>query len=141
MNFNTLDEAVRLVKEKKNVNFRLLNYSMYQEPEMLSFGNQSIALHREPEIKLTMEVYVDHISWLETVELEYVIFGSDLLDGSCVDKVIGGDINKYTQDKKEILRMAFILYNGIKYGVYREQRKDYIDKGWHPRVVRMNTKF
>ena len=134
MNFNVIDQAVKLVRDKFKIDFIVNNYTIQTDPEDVTIGNW-IKYRREPELKMTLTVIEDHDSWTEQTDLDYVIFGRDIQDGSLVDEVIGGNIKGYDLDMKQALRLAFIIYNGIMYGVKREQRKDYIDKGWHPRVM------
>ena len=71
----------------------------------------------------------------EDIDLKYIIDEEDLLDGSSVDKVIDGDMKNYSFKTRETLRLAFIIYNGIRYAIDGEQKKEYIDKGWYPRLV------
>ena len=142
MNFNTLDEAIRLVKKKFNVDFTLMNCGIEQFPETITAFSGFTAHIKAPMIiKLELTVKTDHGSWVEDTDLEYAIFDKDIKDGSEVDKVIGGDLMKYTPENREVLRLAFIIYNGIKYGVDREMRKIDIDNGWHPRIVSAKMRF
>jgi len=135
MNSNILESAIDLVRKKKKVEFSLNNCTI----EQLPYTNIGLSYPRN--IKLDITVMTDHISWTEYTDLEYVIFENDLSDNSAVDKVIGGDLSKYNIKDRQILRLAFIIYNGIKYGIDREQRIDYIEKGWHPRVTNVRMRF
>jgi len=143
MNFNVIDQAVKLVRDKFKIDFIVNNYTLETDPEeVMMFGDgNKLRLHREPELKMTITVVEDYTSWTEHTDLDYVIFGSDIQDGSLVDEVIGGNIKGYDLAMRQALRLAFIIYNGIQYGVKREQRKDYIDKGWHPRVVSVRMRY
>ena len=67
--------------------------------------------------------------------MEYSISGEDLKDGSLVDELIGGDLKKCSPNMRQTLRLAFILYDGIRYAMTGEHKKAYTDKGWVPRVV------
>jgi hypothetical protein len=140
MNFNVIDQAVKLVRDKFKIDFIVNNYTIQTDPEDVTIGTW-IKYRREPELKMTLTVIEDHTSWTEHTDLDYVIFGSDIQDGSLVDEVIGGNIKGYEPEIRMALRLAFIIYNGIQYGVKREQRKDYIDKGWHPRVVSVKMRY
>ena len=140
MNFNVIDQAVKLVRDKFKIDFIVNNYTIQTDPEDVTIGNW-IKYRREPELKMTLTIIEDHDSWTEQTDLDYVIFGRDIQDGSLVDEVIGGNIKGYDLDMRQALRLAFIIYNGIMYGVKREQRKDYIDKGWHPRVVSVRMRY
>lgn len=128
---NILDWAVKLVKDKFRINFSVKHYSV-QDDVVIGKG---IRYSTAPMLVMTIIVVMPDDSPFWTSELDYVIFKSDLEDGSRVDKVIGGNIRGYDQGARQALRLAFILYNGIQYGVKGEQKTDYLDKGWHPRVV------
>lgn len=142
MNFKILEHAVKLVKDKFNVDFMLTNCRIEQFPEVdTTFGNFAAHIKAPQTIKLELTATEDHGSWNEYTDLEYVIFEKDLLDESEVDKVIGGNIKGYELEMRMTLRLAFIIYNGLQYGMKREQRKDYIDKGWHPRVVSVRMRY
>ena len=67
--------------------------------------------------------------------MEYSISGEDLKDGSLVDELIGGDLSKQAPDMRQVLRLAFILYDGIRYATTDEHKKAYADKGWLPKVT------
>lgn len=137
MGFNVIEEAVKLVKEKKKVDFFLNNYVIEQDP--YTWG--TAVYKSEPKLKLNMSITNDHISWKEQIDLDFVVFSKDLQDGSTVDKVIGGDLSSYPLAERQVMRLAFILYNGIKYGVDREVRKKDIEAGWHPRVVNVSMRY
>ena len=140
MNFNVVDQAVKLVRDKFKIDFIIDNYTLQTDPEDIMIDGV-VHYRRSPELKMTITVIEDHGSWTEHTDLDYVIFGRDLQDGSIVDEVIGGNIKGYDLDMRQALRLAFIIYNGIKYGVKREQKKSYIDKGWHPRVVSVRMRY
>jgi hypothetical protein len=140
MNFNVIDQAIKLVKDKFKINFVVNNYTIQTDPDDITIDG-IVHYRREPELKMTLTVIEDSVYCTEQIDLDYVIFGSDLRDGSIVDEVIGGNIKGYELDMRQALRLAFIIYNGIQYGVKREQRKDYIDKGWHPRVVSVRMRY
>ena len=131
MRLSVIDQAVSLVKDKFRINFSVKHYSVQDD---MVIGN-CIRYSTAPMLEMTIIAVMPDDSPFWTAELDYVIFMSDLEDGSRVDKVIGGNIRGYDPEVRQALRLAFIIYNGIQYGVKGEQRKDYLDKGWHPRVV------
>lgn len=94
-----------------------------------------IYLRMDPKLKIALTVTKDHDGWGEHIDLEYSISGDDLEDGSQVDELIGGDLKKQAPDMRQTLRLAFILYDGIRYGTTGKQKKEYTDKGWFPRIV------
>ena len=67
--------------------------------------------------------------------MSYLIYGKDLEDGSLVDELIGGDLKKHAPNMRQVLRLAFILYDGIRYAMTGEHKKAYADKGWRSRVL------
>ena len=71
----------------------------------------------------------------EHIDLEYSISGEDLEDGSLVDMLIGGDLKKYDMNMRQTLRLAFILYDGIRYATTGTWKKEYADKWWCTRVI------
>ena len=89
----------------------------------------------DPQLKINLAVIKDHGGWTEHIDLEYSISGEDLKDGSLVDELIGGDLKKQAPDMRQVLRLAFILYDGIRCWTTGEQKKEYADKGWSPRIV------
>lgn len=95
----------------------------------------SAYLRIDPQLKIDLAVIKDHGGWTEHMDLEYSISGDDLKDGSLVDELIGGDLSKQAPDMRQALRLAFILYDGIRYWTTGEQKKEYTDKGWSTRVV------
>ena len=142
MTFKTVEEAINLVKKKKNINFEVYQCSMENDlGEAIGFSGVAVPIRREPELRLELVVKTPHGDWEEETKLHYCIFGSDLRDGSIVDKIIGGDMSEYSTNKKEILRLAFIIYDGIRYGIHREVRKSDIDAGWRSRVTEIKMVY
>ena len=92
-------------------------------------------LGMDPQLKIYLAVIKDHSGWIEHMDLEYSISGDDLKDGSLVDELIGGKLSKQAPDMRQVLRLAFILYDGIRYWTTGEQKKEYTDKGWNTRVI------
>ena len=94
-----------------------------------------IYLKMDPKLKIALTVTKDHDGWGEHIDLEYSISGDDLEDSSLVDELIGGDLKKYDMSMRQTLRLAFIIYDGIRCGMTGKQKKEYTDKGWLPRVI------
>ena len=94
-----------------------------------------IYLRMDPKLKIALTVTKDHDGWGEHIDLEYSISGDDLKDGSLIDELIGGNLKKYDIGMRQVLRLAFILYDGIRCAMTGEQKKEYTDKGWITRVV------
>ena len=134
---NIIDKAAKLVRDKFNVDFAITRCSREAQPagEAVGIDGTVLCVGREPELKIESIVVKDHDSWIERVDLEYTIYGRDLEDGSLIDELIGGDMKKCSPNMRQTLRLAFILYDGVRYGLRGNHKKAYMDKGWLPRVV------
>ena len=131
------EKAAKLIRDKFDIDFAITQCSREAQPtgEAVGIDGTVLCVAREPELKIDSIVVKDHGSWIERVDLEYTIYGRDLEDGSLVDELIGGDMQKHSPDMRQTLRLAFILYDGIRYGMRGNHKKAYMDKGWLPRVV------
>ena len=127
-------KAAKLVRDKFNVDFAITQCSREIKKTTAAVG-VPIYLKPEPELKIESIVIKDHGRWIERMDVSYSICGKDLEDGSLVDELIGGDLKKQAPDMRQVLRLAFILYDGIRYAMTGEHKKAYADKGWLPRVV------
>ena len=136
-NLDIIDKAAKLVRDKFNIDFTITGSSIEAEPagEAVSIDGTALCITREPELKIESIVVKDHGGWIERINLGYSIYGRDLEDGSLVDELIGGDLKKHSPNMRQTLRLAFILYDGIRYAMTGEQKKDYADKGWLPKVT------
>ena len=136
-NLDIIYKAAKLVRDKFNIDFAITSSSIEAQPadEAVGIDGTVLCVGREPELKIESIVVKDHGGWTERVDLEYTIYGRDLEDGSLVDELIGGDLRRQPPDMRQTLRLAFILYDGIRYAMTGEQKKAYTDKGWLPRVV------
>lgn len=130
-------KAAKLIRDKFDVDFAITNCSIEARPADKAVGIDGTVLRVgiEPELKIESIVVKDHGGWIERVDLEHTIYGEDLEDGSLVDELIGGDLKKHSPDMRQALRLAFILYDGIGYGMRGNHKKAYMDKGWLPRVT------
>ena len=129
------EKAAKLIRDKFDIDFAITQCSREIKTTTAAIG-VPIYLKPEPELKIESIVVKDHGGgWIERVDLSYVVYGKDLEDGSLVDALIGGDLNKQAPDMRQTLRLAFILFDGIRYAMTGETKKAYIDKGWLPRVV------
>ena len=135
---NIIEKAAKLVRDKFNIDFAITQCSREAQPagEAVGIDGTVLCVSREPELKIESVVVKDHGGgWIERVDLSYTIYGKDLEDGSLVDELIGGDLRRQPPDMRQTLRLAFILYDGIRYAMTGEMKKAYTDKGWLPRVV------
>ena len=130
-----VEKAAKLVRNKFNIDFAITNCSREIKTTTAAVG-VPIYLKPEPELKIESIVVKDHGGgWIERVDVSYLICGEDLEDGSLVDELIGGDMKKHSPDMRQTLRLAFILFDGIRYAMTGEMKKAYTDKGWRPRVL------
>ena len=132
-----IDKAAKLIRDKFDIDFAITSSSIEEQPadEAVGIDGTVLCVGREPELKIESIVVKDHGGWIERVDLEYTIYGRDLEDGSLVDELVGGDLKKHSPNMRQTLRLAFILFDGIRYAMTDEMKKAYMDKGWRPRVV------
>ena len=127
-------KAAKLIRDKFNIDFAITQCSREIKTTTAAVG-VPIYLKPEPELKIESIIVKDHGGWIERVDVSYSICGEDLEDGSQVDELIDGDLKKHSPDMRQVLRLAFILYDGIRYAMRGNHKKAYTDKGWLPRVV------
>lgn len=130
------EKAAKLVRDKFNIDFTITQCSREAQPAGKAVGIDGTVLcvGREPELRIESIVVKDHGGWVERIDISYSIYGKDLEDGSLVDELIGGDLKKHSPNMRQTLRLAFILYDGIRYAMRGNHKKAYMDKGWRPRV-------
>ena len=133
-NLDIIYKAAKLIRDKFNIDFAITQCSREIKTTTAAVG-VPIYLKPEPELKIESIIVKDHGGWIERVDVSYSICGEDLEDGSQVDELIGGDLKKHSPDMRQVLRLAFILYDGVRYGMRGNHKKAYTDKGWLPRVV------
>jgi hypothetical protein len=137
MNDSTVRKALEILYKHKGLdNFRLTSFTidrMNNDPFI--YGDWKMNINVPATIKIEATITVDHTSWYEYLDVDYLFTERDLTDTGEVNKVIG-DISKFDSDTKEILRLAYILFDGYNYAAKRIQHKDF-----HPRVVRVNARF
>ena len=132
------EKAAKLIRDKFKIDFAITQCSKEAQPadEAVGIDGTVLRVSREPELKIESVVVKDHGGgWIERIDVSYLIYGKDLEDGSLVDELIGGDLNKQAPNMRQVLRLAFILFDGIRYAMTGEHKKAYADKGWLPRVV------
>ena len=134
---NIIKQAVKLIRDKFDVDLTITSSSVEVQPagEAVSIDGTVLCIAREPELKIELTTTKDHGGWIEHIDLGYTIYGRDLEDGSLVDELIDGGLNKQAPSMRQVLRLAFILYDGIRYAMIGEQKKAYADKGWLPKVT------
>ena len=134
---NIIEQAAKLIRDKFDIDLAITSSSVAAQPagKAVSVDGIVLCVSREPELRIESIVVKDHGGWTEHIDLEYSILGGDLKDGSLVDELIGGDLKKQAPDMRQVLRLAFILYDGIRYGTTGKQKKEYADKGWLPKVT------
>ena len=123
---NIIEQAATLIRDKFKIDLNITQCSIEAGPAFLSI---------DPQLKIESIVVKNHgDGWIERVDLSYLICGRDLEDGSLIDELIGGDLKKCSPNMRQVLRLAFILYDGVRYGLRGNHKKAYMDKGWLPRV-------
>ena len=134
---NIIEQAAKLVRDKFNIDFAVTNSSIEAQPagEAVSIDGTVLCISRVPELRIDSIIVKDHDGWIEHIDLGYTIYNRDLKDGSLVDELIGGNLSKQAPNMRQVLRLAFILYDGIRYAMTGEQKKAYADKGWLPKVT------
>ena len=131
---NIIYKAAKLIRDKFNIDFAITQCSREIKTTTAAVG-VPIYLKPEPELEIESIIVKDHDGWIKRIDVSYLICGEDLEDGSLVDELIGGDLKKHSPNMRQTLRLAFILFDGIRYAMTGEMKKAYIDKGWHPRVL------
>ena len=130
---NIIDKAAKLVRDKFDIDFAITQCSREIKKTTATIG---VPIYLKPELKIDSIVVKDHGGgWIERIDISYSISVEDLEDGSLVDELIGGDLRRQPPDMRQTLRLAFILYDGVRYGLRGNHKKAYTDKGWLPRVV------
>ena len=129
-----IDKAAKLIRDKFDIDFAITQCSREIKTTTAAVG-VPIYLKPEPELKIESIVVKDHGGWIERVDVSYLICDEDLEDGSLVDELIGGDLKKHAPNMRQVLRLAFILYDGIRYAMTGKHKKKYTDKGWRSRVL------
>lgn len=132
-----IDKAAKLIRDKFDIDFAITQCSREAQPagEAVGIDGTVLCVGREPELKIESIIVKDHDGWIERIDVSYLIYGEDLEDGSLVDELIGGDLRRQPPNMRQVLRLAFILYDGIRYAMRGNHKKAYTDKGWLPRVV------
>lgn len=123
---NIIEQAATLIRDKFKIDLVITQCSIDAGPAYLRI---------DPQLRIELTTTKDHSDWIEHIDLEYRILGDDLKDGSLVDELIGGDLKKQDPIMRQVLRLAFILYDGIRWGRTGTWKKEYADKGWLPKVT------
>ena len=123
---NIIEQAATLIRDKFKIGLIITQCHIEAGPTYLRIDQQ---------LKIELTTIKDHDGWTEYIDLEYRISGDDLKDGSLVDELIGGDLKKQAPNMRQALRLAFILYDGIRWGRTGTWKKEYADKGWLPKVT------
>ena len=131
---NIIEQAATLIRDKFKIDLIITQCSVEAGNWPVMSGTP-IYLRTDPKLKIDLAVIKDYGGWIEHIDLEYSISGEDLKDGSLVDELIGGNLRKQAPDMRQALRLAFILYDGIRCWMTGEQKKEYTDKGWNTRVA------
>ena len=126
-------KAAKLIRDKFDIDFAITQCSREIKTSSATIG---VPIYLKHELKIDSIVVKDHGGgWIEHIDVSYSISVEDLEDGSLVDELIGGDLKKCSPDMRQTLRLAFVLYDGIRYAMTGKHKKKYTDKGWRSRVL------
>ena len=131
-NLDIIYKAAKLVRDKFSIDFAITQCSREIKKTTATIG---VPIYLKPELKIESIVVKDHGGWIERIDINYSICGEDPEDGSLVDELIGGDLRRQSPNMRQVLRLAFILYDGIRYAMTGKHKKAYADKGWRSRVL------
>lgn len=140
MTQDIVNEAARLVKDKFKIDFVVDRYEIQTYPKAVTIDGAT-RYEREQELKMTLTVAKDYGSQVCLIDLDYLVSEGDLRDGSPIDEIIGGDLKGYDSDMRQALRLAFVIYDGIRYGIGGKTKEGYVEKGWRPRVTRVQVRY
>lgn len=104
-NLDIIYKAAKPVRDKFDIDFAIAQCSRGIKTTTAADG-VPIHLKHEPEPKIDSIVVKDH----------------------------GGGPKKQSPNMRQTLRLAFILFDGIRYAMTGETKKAYTSKGWRPRV-------
>lgn len=137
MNDSTVRRALEILYKNKGINnFRLTSFKIdCMNNDQFIYGDWKMNINVPATIKMEATITIDHGSWEEYLDVDYLFTERDLTDDGEVNKVIG-NISKFDDDTKQVLRLAYILFDGYNYATEHIQHKDF-----HPRVVRVSSRF
>ena len=131
VDLDIVNKAAKLIRDKFDIDFAITQCSREIKKTTATIG---VPIYLKPELRIESTVVKDHGDWIERIDVSYLIYGEDLEDGSLVDELIGGDLKRQAPNMRQVLRLAFILYDGIRYAMTGEHKKAYADKGWRSRA-------
>lgn len=130
MDANMLNEAVSLLRRRKNM--ELMNLECTVEREATHGYSPTLGIWiRSADYKLSATVAGDG----EEVDVEWLIRDRDLEDGAEVDAVVGR-IGGLPEETRKVLRLAYMLFDGVRYATKGVQ-----DMRFRPRVVHISKRF
>lgn len=110
MNMNTLSTASSLLGQYKSIAIQRITCTTEQQP-VANISDWLLPATAGDTKYYRLEVTVARDC--ETVDIEYRISEKDLTDQSAVNAVIGR-IDTQPKEMREALRLAYILYDGVK---------------------------
>ena len=134
---NLFYTAQELLRKTHNITFFIKECVVEQWPNSTFDYGQFVASIKPPRIiKLKVEYPTAQtdFSW----EADYIITSKDIEEKTIIDE-LAKIPQKIANEKKELLRLAFILLDGYGYVVNRTQSKEFLNKGWHPKVVNIKS--
>ena len=113
MNMNTISTAISLLGRYKNISIQNLTCTTEEPPvSNVNISDLQPATFADTGIYYKLEVTVARDC--EVVDIEYRISEKDLTDRSEVNEAIG-NIDDQPEEMKAALRLAYILYDGVKF--------------------------
>ena len=126
MNMNIISTAISLLGKYKNIAIQNITCT----PERHSGFNVNVS-DLQPAVFAGTGIYykleVTVVRDCETVDIEYRISEEDLTDRSEVNEAIG-NIDDQPEEMREALRLAYILYDGVKLAAGGRE-------GGYPRII------
>ena len=131
----TIDRAADLVRKNNNLNFNITNFAIISP----DFTPGNVSLHKDLNIELDIYAPLNDLH-TASADFKLIVEPYELEDGSDIDKFIGGEINKYPLEMRQILRMAYILFTSVQF-VTKDAPIDFSKVGWQPRITNITKRI
>ena len=132
----TIDRAADLVRKNNNLNFNITSFVLGRSDLPLP---GSMGLRKDLTIELDIYTPLNDLH-TASADFKLIIEFYELEDGSDIDKLIGGDINKYPLEMRQTLRMAYILFTSVQF-VTQDAPIDFSKVGWQPRITNITKRI
>ena len=132
----TIYQAADLVRKNNSLDFNITSFVMGRSELPLP---GSMGLRKDLNIELDIYTPLNDF-YTASADFKLIVEFYELEDGSEIDKLIGGDINKYPLEMRQTLRMAYILFTSVQF-VTRDTPIDFSKVGWQPRITNITKKI